>query len=156
MSISLTLLAIVWIYLACFSGVLAIPSRKPSTYPLIAVSGVFKSCEIFLISSFSSASDLILSSALCLSTTLISSKSRHTSPISLLDTFGISKSILPSLILSVASFSLLSGLTIELYIHRVSPRLVITSTIIITNITCIINVLTCGRICFNEVTIDTL
>ena len=156
LSISLTLLAIVLTYFACFSGVSAIPSLKPSTYPLIAVRGVFRSWEMFLISSFSSLSDWSLSSDDFFNIRRISSKSLHTSPISLCGTLGISKSKLPSLILSVASLSLLTGLIIELYIHRLRIRLVIARISIITTISSTIICLICGTLCLTEVSIDTL
>ena len=74
---------------------------------------IFKSCEILRISSFSSISERILSSDDCFKMTRISSKSRHTSPISFFGTFGISKSKLPYFIFCVASFNLSSGFIIE-------------------------------------------
>ena len=149
-------MAIVLRYFSCFSGVSAIPSRIPSTYPLIAVSGVFKSCEIFLISSFSSLSDLILSSEDCFNITRISSKSRHTSPISSLETFGILKSKLPFLIFFVASFSLSTGFKIEPYIQniRIIPVIIRIHTIAI--IPWIIKCLICGIIWLRAVIINTL
>ena len=132
------------------------PSSIPSTYPLIAVRGVFKSCEIFLISSFSSLSDLILSSEDCFNITRISSKSRHTSPISSLDTFGILKSRLPFLILLVASFNLSTGFNIELYTHNVRSTPVIISIVKIAAPPCITKCFTCGITWLSDVIIYTL
>ena len=62
-------------YLSIFSGVFATPSMIPSTYPLIAVIGVFRSWEILLISSLFSRSNATFSSAFAFSLSLISSKS---------------------------------------------------------------------------------
>ena len=45
----LAFISIVFKYLSSFSGVLAIPSFIPSTYPFIEVIGVFKSWDIFAI-----------------------------------------------------------------------------------------------------------
>ena len=62
-------------YLSILSGVSATPSMIPSTYPLIAVIGVFRSWEILLISSLFSRSNATFSSAFAFSLSLISSKS---------------------------------------------------------------------------------
>ena len=143
-------------YRCCFSGVSATPSIIPSTYPFMAVRGVLRSWEIFLISSFSSLSEIIFSCEVSLRITLISSKSRHTSPISSRELLGISKSRLPILIFWVASLSLSKGIIMEPYIHKSRKRLVITRMKITEIIPCTPILLICGITCSRNVTIYTL